>query len=56
MKIRFLLALVGLATCFALPTFAQEKAATPAVPNPFQPIPAIPRTGAAARSDKSENG
>jgi ketosteroid isomerase-like protein len=42
MKIRLLLALVGLAVSFALPIFAQEKAATPAVPNPFQPIPAGP--------------
>ena len=34
--------LVGLVIGFALPTFAQEKAATPAVPNPFQSIPAGP--------------
>jgi hypothetical protein len=33
--------LVGLAISFAVPAFAEEKAATPAVPNPFQPIPAI---------------
>jgi len=32
----------GLAIGFAVPAFAQEKAATPAVPNPFQPIPAGP--------------
>jgi len=42
MKIRLLLTLVGLAISQVLPTFAQEKAATPAVPNPFQPIPAGP--------------
>jgi ketosteroid isomerase-like protein len=42
MKIRFLLTLVGLAISFAWPALAQEKAATPAVPNPFQPIPAGP--------------
>jgi ketosteroid isomerase-like protein len=42
MKIRFLLVLVGLAISFALPIFAQDKAAIPAVPNPFQPIPAGP--------------
>jgi ketosteroid isomerase-like protein len=42
MRIRFLLTLVGLAISFAWPALAQEKAATPAVPNPFQPIPAGP--------------
>jgi ketosteroid isomerase-like protein len=42
MKIPLLLALVGLAISFALPILAQEKAAIPAVPNPFQPIPAGP--------------
>lgn len=42
MKIRLLLALVGLAIRFTVPAFAQEKAASPAVPNPFQPIPAGP--------------
>jgi len=42
MKIRLLCALAVLAISFVLPTFAQEKAATPAVPNPFQPIPAGP--------------
>ena len=41
MKTHLLFTLVGLAIGFALPTFAQEKAATPAVPNPFQPIPAV---------------
>ena len=42
MKIRLLLVLVGLAISFAVPALAQEKTATPAVPNPFQPIPAGP--------------
>jgi ketosteroid isomerase-like protein len=42
MKIPLAVALVGFAISFALPIFAQEKAATPAVPNPFQPIPAGP--------------
>jgi ketosteroid isomerase-like protein len=42
MKIRYLLAIVGLAISFASPALSQEKAATPAVPNPFQPIPAGP--------------
>jgi SnoaL-like domain len=42
MKIRLLLALAGLAIGFAAPALAQEKAASPAVPNPFQPIPAGP--------------
>jgi ketosteroid isomerase-like protein len=41
MKIR-LVALIGLAIGFAVPAIAQQKAATPAVPNPFQPIPAGP--------------
>jgi hypothetical protein len=41
MKIALAVALVGFAISFALPIFAQEKAATPAVPNPFQ-IPAGP--------------
>jgi ketosteroid isomerase-like protein len=41
-KIRLVVTLVGLAISFALPIFAQEKAATPAVSNPFQPIPAGP--------------
>ena len=41
MNIRSLLAVV-LAISFALPALTQEKAATPAVPNPFQPIPAGP--------------
>jgi len=42
MKIPLAVALAGFAINFALPIFAQEKAATPAVPNPFQPIPAGP--------------
>src|SRR5271157_4127105 len=42
MKIPLAVALVGFAISFALPIFAQEKAATPAAPNPFQPIPAGP--------------
>jgi ketosteroid isomerase-like protein len=42
MRTRLLLALVGLALCIGLRAFAQEKAGTPAVPNPFQPIPAGP--------------
>ena len=37
-----LITVVGLAISFALPALSQEKAATPAVPNPFQPIPAGP--------------
>jgi ketosteroid isomerase-like protein len=40
MKTRLLLALVVAAIGIAAPALAQEKAATPAVPNPFQPIPA----------------
>jgi ketosteroid isomerase-like protein len=42
MKTHLVFTLVGLAIGFAVPAFAQEKAATPAVPNPFQPIPAGP--------------
>ena len=42
MKIPLAFALVGFAISFALPIFAQEKAATPAMPNPFQPVPAGP--------------
>jgi len=42
MKTRLLLALVVAAIGFAVPALAQEKAATPAVPNPFQSIPAGP--------------
>jgi ketosteroid isomerase-like protein len=41
MKVR-LLTLAGLAIGFASPGFAQEKAATPAAPNPFQALPANP--------------
>jgi Domain of unknown function (DUF4440) len=41
MKVR-LLTLAGLAIGFASPAFAQEKAATPAAPNPFQALPANP--------------
>jgi uncharacterized protein (TIGR02246 family) len=37
-----LVALAGLVIGFVLPVLAQEKAATPAAPNPFKPIPAIP--------------
>jgi ketosteroid isomerase-like protein len=39
---RLLVTLAGLAIGFASPAFAQKKAATPAAPNPFQAIPAIP--------------
>jgi hypothetical protein len=42
MKMHLLITLVGLAISFAVPALAQEKAVTPAVPNPFQPIPAGP--------------
>src|ERR1700730_5427333 len=42
MKIRLLLALVGSAIGSAAPALAEEKASTPAVPNPFQPVPAGP--------------
>jgi ketosteroid isomerase-like protein len=41
MKVR-LLTLAGLAIGFASPAFAQEKAATPVAPNPFQALPANP--------------
>src|SRR5271165_6616066 len=44
MKTQLLMAIAILTSNFALPplAFAQEKTATPAVPNPFQPIPAGP--------------
>jgi ketosteroid isomerase-like protein len=42
MKTHLVFTLVGLAIGFAVPALAQEKAATPAVSNPFQPIPAGP--------------
>ena len=42
MKIRLLLALVWSAIGFAAPALAQEKAASPAAPSPFQPIAAGP--------------
>jgi hypothetical protein len=41
MKIRFLLALLGLAISFALPTFAQEKEEANAFP--FRPVLAGPQ-------------
>ena len=41
MKIRLVVALVGLAISFALPTFAQEK--EEANPFPFSPIAASPQ-------------
>ena len=42
MKIRWRPALAALAIGFAVPVVAQEKAATPAAPNPFQALPANP--------------